>query len=408
MKKIMLVVASFLWTVCFTLAYIANVDAAPRAIGGFFKQVNQYNDMDRDEQGEYQLFHMSFAGLGVNEEIRAAYPLLTQTIEKINQKEWQYAQRTRARMKKEAAGYRQESPEYYHPFEYDTDILMRRADTMAVSFLQYSYTGGSGVHGMYAWHGVNLNTVTGTELPLETVITDQAALAEAICERLRRDYPQNTFEHLERTIAQRIAEGTIDWTLDPQGITFYFNPYEIASYADGLLTATILFNEKPALFHSTYCNTPAAYAQPFIDYHPIVTSLKNNDQRDVISLRSTQEAVYVKVNGIEEAIPVPLENLKPVLIHMEDGKNYLYIDGLEPGTSFRKTLAVQIGSHSINYLETLPYSFRHTIAVSPAVQEYWNFLTNPNGFYFDHSSSFTSDSKTDICAIGPKGQLTFG
>ena len=43
MKKIMLVVASFLWTVCFTLAYIANVDAAPRAIGGFFKQVNQYN-----------------------------------------------------------------------------------------------------------------------------------------------------------------------------------------------------------------------------------------------------------------------------------------------------------------------------------------------------------------------------
>ena len=99
----MLVVASFLWTVCFTLAYIANVDAAPRAIGGFFKQVNQYNDMDKDEQGEYQLFHMSFAGLCVNEEIRAAYPLLTQTIEKINQKEWQYAQRTRARMKKEAA-----------------------------------------------------------------------------------------------------------------------------------------------------------------------------------------------------------------------------------------------------------------------------------------------------------------
>ena len=408
MKKALLTAFSVLWAVCFTVAYIPKADAAPRAIGGFFKQVHQYNDMDKDERGEYQLFHMSFARLGVNEEIRSAYPLLTQTIENMNQKEWHYAQKARPRMKGEAAALRRENPSYYHPFEYDTDVLMRRADTMAVSFLQYDYTSGSGVHGNYAWHGVNLNTATGTLLPLEAIITDQAALAQAICQRLRQDYPQSSFEHLEELIDSRISEGTLNWTLDPQGITFYFNPYEIASYAEGLLTATILFKEKPSLFHSTYCDTPAAYAQPFIGYYPVVTSLKDNGQRDIISLRFTGEAVYVKVNEVEEAIPVPLTDLEPVLIHMEDGKNYLYIDGREPGTSLRKTLAVQIGSHSIQYLDTLPYSFRHTIAVSPAVQEYWNFLTNPNGFYFDKSSSFTSDSKTDICAIGPKGQLTFG
>ena len=408
MKKIMLVVASLLWAICFTLAYIANADAAPRAISGFFKQVHHHNDMDRDGRGEYELFRMSFAGLGVNKEIRAAYPLLTQTIERMNKKEWQCAQENRTRMKGEAAAFRQENPNYYHPFAYNTDVLMRRADTMAVSFLQYNYTGGSGVHGIYAWHGVNLNTVTGTELPLEAVITDQAALAEAICERLRQDYPQSPFDKLEESIAQRAAEGTLNWTLDPQGITFYFNPYEIASYAEGLLTATILFKEKPALFQSAFCETPAAYAQPFIGYYPVVTSLKDNSQRDVISLRFTDKAVYVKVNDVEEAIPVPLKDLEPVLIHMEDGRNYLYIDGLEPSTSVRKTLAVQIGSHSVHYIDTLPYSFRQTIAVSPAVQEYWNFLTNPNGFYFDQSSGFTSTSKTDICSVNEKGTLAYG
>ncbi len=397
------------FTAILALAFSTTyAEAAPRAISGFFKQVRQYNDMDRDGRGEYELLHMSFAGLGVNKEIRAAYPLLTQTIERMNKKEWQDAQNARTRMKVEAAAFRQENPNYYHPFGYATDVLMRRADTMAVSYLQYNYTGGSGVHGMYAWHGVNLNTVTGTELPLETVITDQAALAEAICERLRQDYPQSSFDKLEETISRRAAEGTLNWTLDPQGITFYFNPYEIASYAEGLLTATILFKEKPALFQSAFCETPAAYALPFIGYYPVVTSLKDNSQRDVISLRFTDKAVYVKVNDVEEALPVPLKDLEPVLIHMEDGRNYLYIDGLEPGTSVRKTLAVQIGSHSVRYIDTLPYSFRQTIAVSPAVQEYWNFLTNPNGFYFDQSSGFTSTSKTDICSVNEKGTLAYG
>jgi hypothetical protein len=46
--------------------------------------------------------------------------------------------------------------------------------------------------------------------------------------------------------------------------------------------------------------------------------------------------------------------------------------------------------------------------VSPAVQEYWNFLTNPNGFYFDQSSGFTSTSKTDICSVNEKGTLAYG
>lgn len=59
-------------------------------------------------------------------------------------------------------------------------------------------------------------------------------------------------------------------------------------------------------------------------------------------------------------------------------------------------------------MNTLPYSFRHTVAVAPEVQEYWNFLTNPNGFYIDRSGPITSTTKTDICAVGEKGELTFG
>ena len=57
---------------------------------------------------------------------------------------------------------------------------------------------------------------------------------------------------------------------------------------------------------------------------------------------------------------------------------------------------------------TLPYTFMHTIAVSPAEQQYWRFMTNPDGFYIDKAAKPGSSSTTDICAVGSDGQLTFG
>ena len=38
------------------------------------------------------------------------------------------------------------------------------------------------------------------------------------------------------------------WSLDPRGISFYFNPYLIGSYAEGIFTTTIFFSERPDLF----------------------------------------------------------------------------------------------------------------------------------------------------------------
>lgn len=41
-----------------------------------------------------------------------------------------------------------------------------------------------------------------------------------------------------------------------QGITFYFSPYEIASYATGIIRATIWFDENPELFYAEYLERP--------------------------------------------------------------------------------------------------------------------------------------------------------
>lgn len=389
------------------LSLSVTVSAAPRALGGFFKQVHQKCETGRDVRGEHELLLSKWAGLAVNEDIRRDYPQLAKSLEKINQREWRRIQQVQEKLKEEAIAFRQNDVKYYHPLSYEFDVEMRRADTVAVSFLQQEYTGSSGVHGMYAWEGVNLDPLTGEPIPLSAVVKDKDALVKAVCQQLRHDYPQSNFDGLESRLQEDALADKLNWTLDPRGITFYFNPYEIASYAEGLLMATILFREQPELFNIAYQQTAAAYAQPFSAYYPLTTSLNDNGRRDVIEVVQMDGAVRVRLNGQDTAIPAALTDLQPVLIHMEDGRNYLYIDG-NGKDSVRQTLVVQLGAKSARYISTLPYSFRHTIAVAPAVQEYWNFLTNPNGFYIDRKGAFTSTTKTDICAIGEKGELTFG
>ena len=178
-----LCLASLLAAVILALACSAAI-AAPRAIGGFFKQDSQANDMSRDERGEFTLFQQNFGGLAVNEEIRQSHPWLAGSIEKITTRAWQDAQKIRRNMKEEAAVFRQEAPDLYHPFEHDYDVLMCRADTFAVSFIQKEYTGGNGVHGMYGWQGVTLSAATGSRIPLAAIAKDREALAEAICTAL--------------------------------------------------------------------------------------------------------------------------------------------------------------------------------------------------------------------------------
>lgn len=392
----------------FWLAFSAAAMAAPlQAVGGFGKQVHQHTELGCDSRGEYEQVHIMWAGLTVNEEIRRDYPLLAQKLETLNKQEWHRSQLVQAEMKAEAVEFRQNAPQYYHPLGFDYDVQVRRADSLVCSFLQKEYTNGSGAHGMYSWWGVNYNSLTGTAISLSSLVKDDKALAKALGERLRQNYPESSLADIEGVIEKAAAEDKLNWTLDPRGVTFYFNPYEIASYAEGLLMATILFQEQPELFQGWYTQTAPAYAQPFDAYYPLTTTLRDDGHRDVITVQEENGQVRVQVNTTVKELAAQLTDLQPVLVHMADGRNYLYIDGQCQDTS-RQTLVVQIGRHSASYVTTLPFSGRHTEAVAPAVQEYWHFLTNPNGFYFDRSGSYTTTTKTDICAVGERGELTFG
>ena len=379
-------------------------EAAPQAIGGFFKQIRQQSFMDRDEQGEHEVLYQRFAGLAVDKELRERFPKLSAAIEQRTAADWARMQKDSVGMKAEAVQFRRESPNYYHPFAQNMDVIMRRADDAVVSYLEMEYENGAGAHGMYGWQGVNLNTMTGEEIALSAVVKDMGRFTDIIIAQLKKEHPEASFFDMETQVRKYALQGKLNWTLDPRGVTVYFNPYAIAAYAEGLLQTTVLFQEQPQLFNEAYLETAEVYAQPFPHYYPLITSLKDNGRRDVLSVNQGEGKVTVTLNGRKTDFAAALTNLQPVLVHMQNKDNYLYIDGQTQEGS-RQTLVLKVEKGKVRHVGTLPYTFMHTIAVSPAEQQYWRFMTNPDGFYIDRAAKPGSSSTTDICAVGSDGQL---
>lgn len=185
----------------------------------------------------------------------------------------------------DAQGFMEDNPDFFGGFTYESKYTVQRADSLILSIREDagSYTGG--VHGNYGVLSWNFDTASGTQLELEDVLTDTTCLAEVLTEKIRSKYDFEPFDSLDEMLAEYLPEN-YTWTLGYQGITFYFSPYEIASYAAGLLTATIWFDEMPELFYEQYMAAPeGGYAVALPNYYDIDVDLNPADNaKDVLSV----------------------------------------------------------------------------------------------------------------------------
>lgn len=228
------------------------------------------------------------------------------------------------------------------PHESLTDVFVRRADTLAVSLMKYGESYEGGAHGLYGVSGVNFDTQTGRELTLDDVFTDKNALMKAIENRLRQDYPKASFMEsggsalLREMVEQMVGNGTIPWTLDSCGVTFYFNPYLIGSYMEGIFTATILFNEEPDLFREKYRHAPAYYCMELMPYQKVRTTFAKNTNSS-ISVGSSDSGLLITVDDKKLDDSGEAGGLRPVLVSLADGNRYLYVDALDAGEIWERT-----------------------------------------------------------------------
>ena len=151
--------------------------------------------------------------------------------------------------------------EYYEALFMDSKFEVARSDSRAVSLVEHysDYTGG--IHGNYGTYGTNFDTQTGAILKIADIVSDTDKLAGIVAEGIANQYPDTEFfvDSVYEYINFQIENDVLSYSLGYDGLTVMFNPYEIASYADGILSVTVYFSDYADLFNERYLDVPERY-----------------------------------------------------------------------------------------------------------------------------------------------------
>ena len=146
-----------------------------------------------------------------------------------------------------------------------TGYFVQRADNHIIS-MQCNWNVNTGsIHPSNVVTGENFSTETGAMISLSEVVTDVEKIRALVKQTLSEKYADCLFEEWE-SLYDETETDNLAWTMDYDGLTFYFSPYELSFYAAGVLTAEIDFAEEPALFRDIYMTAPEqgwASAVPF-------------------------------------------------------------------------------------------------------------------------------------------------
>lgn len=208
------------------------------------------------------LCHVEWEYIQLSGKEKEARPALAQKLEELNEETRQSCQEISEELKPQAEEYLSEDAELTWYYSYGEDLIVHRADELALSLL-YSgsaYTGGAHPEGG-SW-SLNLDPATGEELTLDDIFVDSSGLPALLEERVRAEYPDIPFpDDIQEIIEEYLEQGLLTWTLGYQGVRFHFNTYDlIPVYAAGSQSVTLWFEESPELFREKYLHVPDQYA----------------------------------------------------------------------------------------------------------------------------------------------------
>ncbi len=216
------------------------------------------------------------------------------------------------------------------------DIQVRRADSVAVSYLTDSYADYGFIEDFRGMWGSNYDTQTGQELVITDVIKDMTQIpalvekelnshlwaGEGYSETVIQDYFQNT------------PEDGISWTLDYNGVTFYFGDGDITEPGNGGQTATISFAEYSELFEEKYMNVPEAYMIRLPLDSSFFTDLDGDSYLEELNVTGlyneegrfySQFGIYTDTDGYYHYEDFYAYGYNPYYVKTADDKHYIYL-----------------------------------------------------------------------------------
>ena len=217
-----------------------------------------------------------------------------------------------------------------------SDAQVRRADSVVFSLLTDSYSDYGFIDDFRGMWGSNFDVQTGKELVLSDVILDMEAIPEIVLKELNSHIWAGDL--YSETIVEEYFENTpmdgIRWSLDYNGVTFYFGADELSDMAIGGMSATVSFAEYPELFNEKYMNVPKAYmVQLPLDYS-FFTDLDGDGTLEELNCTGfyddaegvyTDFGIYTDTDGYYHYEELFADDFHPYYVKTEDDNHYIYL-----------------------------------------------------------------------------------
>ena len=297
--------------------------------------INQRMDYQWDQvDGEYkQLSGTTYDCVYLTDEAAEAFPALDKALNLEAEKRIGRFQEEFKLLTGEARDMVKDGYPLYAPLSVDGYTHVHRADAGIFSYLAASESYWGGAHGDYGYGGYTYDSQTGRELELGDLVKDIPAMGELVLEKLRTDYDEQIFFESYKDTIHAYFDGKKDendtevaFTMEPDGISFWFGPYDLAAYASGMQMVHIRFDEAPELFDARCTRTAQEnYVIEMSDYVPLKTDLGENGTMDEVLVCADKNeygeynSLHVIINGKDcEADNAYFYRFNPVYIRAYD------------------------------------------------------------------------------------------
>lgn len=229
-----------------------------------------------------------------------------------------------------------QNPENFETYVSKLDTQVRRADSVVVSLLSDSYSDYGNIRDFRGFHGSNFDTKTGKELELSDVILDMSKVPEIVEKEL--DSNMWTADLYSETAVADYFKNTpadgISWTLDYNGVTFYFEAGAFAEEGAGRSTATISFAGYPELFVKKYMEVPEAYMVNVPLNSSFFADLNDDGDWEEFIVSGTYDeysgcyfdfGVYTKIDGSCYDEEYYAYDYHPYYVKTKDNGHFLYL-----------------------------------------------------------------------------------
>lgn len=176
-------------------------------------------------------------------------------------------------------------------WESELTLTAVRADETVLCLMQTDYSWLGGAHPNTYITGITYDTQTGKELSLKGIAKDYDGIYDYVLKKLAEENdPDMFFEGYEDTVKAMFYGGDanygqVQWFLTNDGVTIWFNQYDIAPYAAGPVTVEIPFEKQGDLFEKQYETTKTSYVKELPEYGTVEADVNGDGKRKPSAMR---------------------------------------------------------------------------------------------------------------------------